>query len=750
MSSDSAPRPVDKIDWKDFLSRHDLVWDTLPGDYNSGAFLGNGLLGSMLYFDSEKQALKLEVFRSDVQDHRDSTHGWTAYSRPRFVIGHFFIHTKTAVSGGKLRLDLWNAETTGSIKTAAGAVSFRHYIHAEREVMIFDYEVEGEEGLIWTWYPGKAITTRPGVPYTQADIEDFAERYGKHYLETLRIYEPNPGHVLRRAGDIDLCIQDLLVGGQYATGWLSADEQRAGERKRTTFIAVSKSYPEREAEKNTIAVLAAAQKTAPEELESSHRSWWHSYYPQSFLSLPDPQLESFYWIQMYKLACATRADRPMMDTSGPWFQPTPWPYITTDLYLQLCYWPVCGSNRLELGQSLVQGLKQNRQTLIENVRPVEWQEDSAYLNITCAQDLIGPRDDDMRYYDCIGNLPWTMHNVWMIWRYAMDNKLLEEVLLPLLERSVNMYLHLIEEGDDGTYHLQPTYSPEYPKNPNQDCNYDLALLRWGCKTLLDLHERLDRDHPKAERWRDVIEHLADYPRDEKGLRIGADHGFVDGHRHFSHLLMIYPLYDLSVEEEGVSDLVKKSVEIWINSGRLAGYSFTGASSLSAAMGDGNAALGFLKGLDPYIKPNTLYFEAGPVMETPLAAAQSIHDMILQSWGGTIRVFPAVSDEWSNVVFHQFRAEGAFLVSAARSGGKTRWIFIESLAGEPCRIKTDLHNGEIFVDGKPADLNVSKDGILMPELSRGGTILVRERDTSVEVKALPFPAVEHNSYGSKRY
>ncbi|MBT7067628.1 MAG: hypothetical protein HN919_15110, partial [Verrucomicrobia bacterium] len=34
-------------------------------------------------------------------------------------------------------------------------------------------------------------------------------------------------------------------------------------------------------------------------------------------------------------------------------------------------------------------------------------------------------------------------------------------------------------------------------------------------------------------------------------------------------------------------------------------------------------------------------------------------------------------------------EGAFLVSAKRAGGRTVWIRIKSLAGEPCRIQTDL-------------------------------------------------------------
>lgn len=66
-------------------------------------------------------------------------------------------------------------------------------------------------------------------------------------------------------------------------------------------------------------------------------------------------------------------------------------------------------------------------------------------------------------------------------------------------------------------------------------------------------------------------------------------------------------------------------------------------------------------------------------------------MLLQSWGGKIRVFPAVPSQWKDVQFQDLRTEGAFLVSASREGGKTTSIRIKSLAGEPCILRTDMVN-----------------------------------------------------------
>nr|WP_294894369.1 hypothetical protein [uncultured Pedobacter sp.] len=86
-----------------------------------------------------------------------------------------------------------------------------------------------------------------------------------------------------------------------------------------------------------------------------------------------------------------------MDTSGPWFQATPWPYITWDLSVQLCYRLLNTSNHLDIAQSLPNSLLKNQDQLIKNVKPLAWQKDAAYLALATAQDLKGSADDDTRY-----------------------------------------------------------------------------------------------------------------------------------------------------------------------------------------------------------------------------------------------------------------------------------------------------------------------------------------------------------------
>jgi hypothetical protein len=50
---------------------------------------------------------------------------------------------------------------------------------------------------------------------------------------------------------------------------------------------------------------------------ASHRKWWTDYFAASTLELPDTVYQQFYDMQLYKLASATRSDKPAMDLQGP-------------------------------------------------------------------------------------------------------------------------------------------------------------------------------------------------------------------------------------------------------------------------------------------------------------------------------------------------------------------------------------------------------------------------------------------------
>ncbi|MFJ1811938.1 MULTISPECIES: glycosyl hydrolase family 95 catalytic domain-containing protein [unclassified Streptomyces] len=684
--------------WSGFLRAQDLLWTRLPTRWYEGPFLGDGLLGSMIYQEPGANRIRFTVQHGRVQDHRpEFGSGWGTCRLP---VGHLTLEPVGAITAVDWRLSLWNAELTGTVTTTAGTLTLSALI--EDEVLATRVTATGGEKAAWTFHPEEALSPRRIQEAPPAD------------------YTANPPWTTKVAADgTKQVLQPLTGGGLTATAY-----RRTGDE---LLLSVGHSFPsDTAAESDSLRNLRRASSYAT--LRRRHTDWWHAFYPKSFVSFPDQRLQSFHWIQLYKVASASRAGGPVMATSGPWLEPTPWPAVWWNLNVQLEYWLIHGFNHPEL-DSLATTLRQNQEQLTANV-PAAFRADSSgvgrssdmFANRTVGRPGTGAET---------GDLTWALHNVWLSYRHSMDKALLRDTVYPVLRRAINYYLHFLTPGSDGKLHLPSTLSPEYPVVPPQDTNYDLALIRWGCQTLLESAELLGFDDELAPRWHEVLAKLTPYPVDGNGFMIGADTPYAQSHRHYSHLLMVYPLYLVNWDQPESRDLITKSLVHWhALTGAHRGYSYTGAASMYAMSGDGETAITYLrKFFDPTTRfpcqANTHYTEAGPVIETPLSASQSLHDMFCQSWNGVIRVFPAVPASWADVTLHDFRTQGAFLVSAVRKAGATRFIRIRSLAGEPLKLRHGL-SGRLTVlldDGSPARTRDLGGGVLSIDLPRGREVLI---------------------------
>jgi alpha-L-fucosidase 2 len=145
----------------------------------------------------------------------------------------------------------------------------------------------------------------------------------------------------------------------------------------------------------------------------------------------------------------------------------------------------------------------------------------------------------------------------------------------------------------------------------------------------------------------------------------------------------------------------------------------------------------------------MYAEAGPVIETPLSGARSLQDIVLQSWGGTVRVFPAVPKSWKDATIADMRTEGAFLVTAVKKDGQTRLIRIKSEAGEPLRVKTDMAEPIASVDGNSIELERAGEGVYEVPLQKGQTVVLSPKGSATEpplVAPVPDQPDQRNTFG----
>lgn len=723
------------VNWESFLSRSDLLWTQLPTGWKDGAFTGNGIIGTVFW--QQDNTLYFEVSRTDSYDHRNSS---SIYSgRYRMPHGNFTLGFKGDNPTGQLRLDLWNAEVRCKVSTGSGSISLRTLTHAIDEIIVLEVRVEGQETMDFQWNPDVCQTSRE-------------EQRGKP--ETM----PYPPQTRKTIDGVTVSVQEMPESpdfdtegrgaGQSAAGWKVVD---AGAGTYYVYISRTHSWPGTAAAQEAADNVNRAAAVDLSDYIQSHRKWWHDYYQKSFLSLPNSRLESFYWIQMYKMASATRADRPIIDLAGPWYlRGTKWPGIWWNLNIQATYAPFYVSNHNDLADSLIDWMIKYKDNLEENAGG-----DGRYA-IGRSTPITLERRCPTSGYE-FGNLGYALHNVWQQYRSTMDDSLLKDKLYPLMRGYYRFCMdYYVEKRSDGKYHLKPSGSPEYTREgypAPRDCSYNLSILKWLLWAMVYAEDRLSLNDPIVAEVKIVLANLTDYPAHPKeGFMVGEDQPFAYSHRHWSHMFMIYPFYEYTYDDAEQGAMIDKSLQHWLSySEAFRGYSWLAAASMTAMKGQGDLAVDYLlRSLDHPrypAQPNTFYIEGSPVIETPLMAARTLQDLVLTSYNGIIRVMPAIPFKWKDVSFCNLRAEGAFLVSAQRREGKTAFIQIESLAGEPCTVKTGMF-GPIKVQGnRNIKLTDIGNGIVRIDLRKNESVVLYSGSLP-DLKLGPVPVFDtENQWGT---
>src|SRR4051812_38607612 len=116
-----------------YFARQDLLFDSLSDKWEEGAFLGNGLLGIMVYRENTN-AIRFDLGRTDVVDHREGIN--PSIGRARLPIGRFTLRSELPITNIHMRLDLWNAELTGTFTTGGDTVTLQALVAATKDLII--------------------------------------------------------------------------------------------------------------------------------------------------------------------------------------------------------------------------------------------------------------------------------------------------------------------------------------------------------------------------------------------------------------------------------------------------------------------------------------------------------------------------------------------------------------------------------------------------------------------------------------
>jgi alpha-L-fucosidase 2 len=692
--------------------------------WDEGLPCGNGLLGALIWGDG--RPLNISLDRSDLWDERpdpatqkkdfrweklveclekgdmasiiehfEGTPGATPYPT-KLPCGRMTLQfKKTNGSTFESALDMCD----GIAKTSMGTKRVTSYVHAIQPLIIVQ---------------GKAAAPRVEFlsPFDRSCRDGAVNEaaIGSQEMERLNYPPPQRGSTKR---GVKYVLQPCADGAAYAVAWRFCQQKKGW----ILFITVQHETNGRDIVKKAEDLLAEAERTGPAKLAGSHRIWWKDYWEKSGLEIPDKRLEQFYYAEMYKLGSVARKGRPPISLQGIWtadeMSLPPWRGdYHHDLNTQMSYWPVHTANRLEQSENFADWLAE----LLPRYRQLARKFfDAPGAFIPCAHSLAGHIIPGWAAYTFSRtNGAWVTQHLWFHYRYTLDEEFLRETAFPFIADVARFVVSQVEPDEKGIYHIHHSSSPEYFHNWREsfakDSTYDLSLIRYVLEIASAAAKVLGLDRAEAREWDRIRSCLQPYhvspeaprsPAPEGGLAIWENQRLTESHRHPAQCMPIFPLGDLNVEgsaqdrqliQNTLSELESMGTGFWC------GYSFAWLACLGARIREPNRTVWALKQyIDAFISPNTFHLNGDfkrlgvcrlhyrPfTLEGGFGAAHAIQEMLIQSWGGRIRIFPAIPEDWRDVRFWSLRTEGAFLVSAElRAGEFFRAEIFSEKGGELC-------------------------------------------------------------------
>lgn len=607
------------------------------------------MLGCVLHrgdpdrFDGDTDVLLFCFNRADLA--QPIPRGNEGYTHSRFAVSRFALKPRGKILSIHLQLNLAQAALSGEIRTETGLLRIKAWIPATRQALIIEQEAaEGEE-------PAE-------IQFRAAPAGVITER-GRSDYEESAAYDPHPEAVRDEIDGVSRHRQEIGGDRSYTVGWTKLDRDAAS----SVFLAtLAYSHPVRAEPFEAENLLKTLRQEPLEPLRNEHATWWAEHYRRMTLELPDdPQAERYWWMQQYKIGCLMRPDLQVLDLSGPWYCHTPWRGIWWNYNTQTMYRHLGPGNRCELGEPLLRLLEDNVEQLARNT-PDNWKEGALVIgrassfNCNSPVTMIGNEKEPSKEGREAGNLLWALHSLCWLLGHAGEDDATQSRLAPLLQGAIRFFEPLLEEDAEGRLHLQTTFSPEYKAAP--DCHYDLALLRWGCRTYAEIAP----DEEFAEFCRDLDHRLVEFPRDSAGRwAIGKGVPYEGGHRHFSHLMAFWPLRLVDRNHAGEWETVEKSLHYWLNNGGLAGWSYAAGAVMQAELGHGDDALPLFRRYLKSLSYSTLYREAGSCMETCFFGLEYLHSALAQSGPGWIHLLPALPSEWKTGSIRGLRCFGGIVL-----------------------------------------------------------------------------------------
>ncbi len=463
----------------------------------------------------------------------------------------------------------------------------------------------------------------------------------------------------------------------------------------------------------------------------SHEEAWKSFWSASAIAMEDKELEGLWYRALFGFACHLRpgAQAPGLNANIPIYDHSAWNgFYTWNHNVEKWYFPALPVNHPEWYEVFADLIEQHI-PVFEHIAKVTFGLDGVYCDLMTAPFAPPERAKTHSINGrALAHTGWLAAMLYQHYEFTGDAGWLRNRAYPYLKKAAEFYSNYLDkyQKTDGDIYpsmlLEDTHRWSRDFLRSRNVLTDLVMFKKAFEAAAAASEVLGVDSYLRERWRENIKRVppVDYGwKDDRGwfaIYKDWDVAWPDFDEYLEHLRhsrwgcsgwLVFPGEHIQGDEEGglaaaVRDVLRPTDLLNLPDVTRQLGTFHGEANFLPFIRMGMwEKFGALRELllrhrfaggqfSPYATGEGVYIRAAHtaswrIVENQYFPILGIAEMLLQSQGGVIRLFPFWPENKS-ASFRGMRARGGFIVSAEYiSPGKFE-AAIYSLCGNTCRLR----------------------------------------------------------------